>query len=90
MVGETGDHAVPQGPDGGTLDGLASGPIDDAEHPVERHPLGLGLGPAGEGLGDGVEEGDAAAGVGGDDGIADAGEGHPTLFGLEVQWPDPD
>jgi len=46
--------------------------VDDAEHLADGLAHGLGLRPAGEGLGHRVHEEDAALVVGGDDGIADA------------------
>ncbi len=67
------------------LDGVLDGPpgqlVDDGEDLGQSLAVGLGVGPAREGLGDGVQEEDTPLVVGGDDGITDAGEGRrePTL-----------
>ena len=49
--------------------------VDDAEHRGERKAHGLGGLPAREALRFRVDEGDTAPGIGGDDGVADAGQG---------------
>ncbi len=85
VVRQPDDHALPQGSDGGTLDRLAALFVDDAEHAVERLARRLFLRPAGQGLGDRVQERDPPVGVGGDHRIADAGERDTTPLRLEVQ-----
>ena len=59
--------------------------VDDAKDALDRLAgrfLGL---PAGEGRSHGIDEIDAAFGIGGDHGIADAGERHPQPFALLVE-----
>ena len=84
VVGEADDalEALDFG-DGG-FDELAGGFVDDVEDLFEGPVEGFGLRPAGELLGDGVEQFDAAFGVADDDAVADGGErGAEALFGLE-------
>ena len=85
VVRQPDDHALPQGSDGGTLDRLAALFVDDAEHAVERLARRFFQRPAGQGLSDRVQEGDAALGVGGNHRIANAGERDTTPLRLEVQ-----
>lgn len=71
------DDVVPisQGADGGALDPLTALFVDDVKDAFQAHARGLGLRPAGQGLGHRVQEGNAAVVVGRDDRVADAGEG---------------
>ena len=85
VVRQPDDHALPQGSHRGTLDRLAALFVDDAEHAVERSARRLLQHPAGQGLRDRVEEGDAALGVRGNHRIANAGERDTTPLRLEVQ-----
>ena len=59
----------------------------DAEHLVELPALGGLAGPAGEGLGHRVQEGDPGRPVGGDDRVADARQGHPEALALLGERP---
>jgi hypothetical protein len=79
VVRKSDNRSFPERPEGRVLDRLAGVLVDDAEHPVERLPGGVILAPPGQLLGDGVEVGDVAAGVGREDGIADAGERDPQV-----------
>ena len=54
--------------------------VDDAKHRRQRLAQGLGAGPAGQALGDGVHARHAARGVGGDDGVADGLQGDAQVF----------
>ena len=57
------------------LDGLPRRLVDDAKDLLDLHPGRVGERPAGERLGDGIEVVHAAVSVGGDDAVADGGEG---------------
>jgi len=59
--------------------------VDDVEDAFQRLARRFGLGPAGQGLGHRVQEGDAAVGVGGDDRVADAREGVTKPIALFVR-----
>ena len=60
-------------------------PVADAEDRLDGLAQGLLLRPAGEGFGDGIEEGDAAGGIGGQHGVADAAEGDVEPLALVAQ-----
>ena len=75
VVGQADDHPFPEGPAGGILGRMTGLFVDDVEHRAEGPPFRVFGLPAGQGGGDRVEKGDPAAGVGGDDGIADARQG---------------
>jgi hypothetical protein len=74
VVGEAHDHSIAQRPHGRVLHFLAGVFVHDVEDARQVQAARFGGGPAGEGLGDGVEEGNPAVPIGGDDAIADAGE----------------
>ena len=65
------------------------GLVHDVEDLAEPSPVGLGLRPTGQPLGDGVEPGDATARVGGDDRVPDRTQRHleqiPTVAGLAIR-----
>src|SRR5215470_19471995 len=66
----------------GVLNRLAIMLVDDAEDGFERLTLGFCRAPSGQGLCDGIHEGDRAAAVGGDHGVADACERDGEPFAL--------
>jgi len=72
------------GDEAGGVEGLAGGGIDETQDAWEGLADGLGLTPAGEVGGDGVDEADEAVGAGGEDGVADAaqGDGEGMAIGL--------
>ncbi len=74
VIGQPDDCPIPQGVGGGVLGGPPSPFVEDADDGLERDAHRLGLRPAGQRLGGRVQEGDGANGIGGDDGVADAGE----------------
>jgi hypothetical protein len=60
--------------------------VDDPEDCLNRKPYCLlGL-PSGQGLGNGVDEGDQAGGVSGNHGIADAGKRDPQPLTLPTDF----
>jgi hypothetical protein len=77
VVREADDGTVLQGPRGRVLDGLARILVHDPEHSAQRLTDGVRLAPAGQRLGHGIERGDAALEVGGDDRVADAAQRDP-------------
>ena len=85
VVGQADDRPLAERPGRRALDRPAGRLVDDPEDLLQRPAGGLGLRPAGQRLGDGVEEGDPALGVGGDHRVADAGQGHPEPLALAVQ-----
>ncbi len=85
VIRQADDHPVAERAGGGILDDLARSLVNDPEHIGERPPLGVGLGPAGQALRDGIEERDAALGVGRDHGVANAAERHAEPFRLPVE-----
>ncbi len=72
VVRQAHDRALAEDPLHRVLDRRPRALVDDAEHLGQRPGRGVGLPPAGEGLGDRVQEVDAPGGVGGDDGVPDA------------------
>ena len=60
----------------GILGGFARGGVDDPEHVLERMAGGLGIGPASQAFGNGIEIGDVAGDVRAHDGVADGVERH--------------
>ena len=68
-------RATPLPPDSRAVFRLCASTI--AEYGVERLAPRVVVRPAGQRLGDGIEIGDAAFDIGGDDGVADAAERHP-------------
>ena len=87
VVRQPDDAALPQGPEGRVLDRLAGVLVDDVEDVRQGPAGGLGLGPAGQGLGHAVEERHPALGVGADDRVADAGERDPQPLALGCAAP---
>ncbi len=77
MIGETHDLSLAEDPGHGVFHGQPRGLVDDAEHRIERPVTRLGLGPAGQALGDRVHRADAPGLVGRDHGVADADERGP-------------
>src|SRR5208337_3996809 len=59
--------------------------VDDLKDFRQWPPRGVGREPAGQRFGYAVEEGHPACGVGGNDGVADAGKGDPQPFRLLLQ-----
>ena len=88
VVGKTDDGSLANGLGYGAFDQRSGLFVDDIEDLYEGASLGLGGMPRGERLGHGVHEGDAGLGVGGDHGVADAGEGHaePLLLSCEGRF----
>jgi len=74
----------------GVVDGVEGGLVEDGEDVFDVFTAGDGEGGAHEFFGHGVEEGDIAASVGGDDGVAEAGEGgtEPLFALLELAGVD--
>jgi hypothetical protein len=77
VVGETHDPAFAEDPGHRILHRKLRGLVDDAEHRVERPVPRLGLGPAGQALGDRIHRTDPPGLVGRDHGVADAHERGP-------------
>ena len=83
MVGEADDEAVLHHFLDRVIDGLEGGLVEDGEDVFDVLAAGDGESAAHEFFGHGIEEGDVAATVGGDDGVAEAGEGGAEpLFAL--------
>ncbi len=80
VVGEADDSAAANGFDDGAFNDLAGFFVDDVEDGGEGFADGLIGGPSGHDFGRGVHVGDVGVGVGGDDGVADAGEGDLEPF----------
>ena len=68
------------------LDELARLLVDNVEHFMQGLALGLLGGPAGDPFGNGIEERAAGVGIGGDDGVADTGEGGAEPGALPVEF----
>ena len=85
VVRQPHDRPLPQGTEGGVLDRLAGSFVDDVEDVRQGAAHGLGLGPAGQGLGHAVHERHPALGVGADHRVADAGERDPQPLRLLPQ-----
>ena len=75
-MGQAHDLALPEDLEDWVIDGLSRLLVDQAQHIVQRSALGLRGAPPGEGLGHGIHHRDAPPLVGGDDAVADAGQGH--------------
>lgn len=86
MVGEGDDLVVLQGGGDGDEGGLAGFRVEDVEDIGDGASVGVGSEVASEGFGDGVHVDEVAAGIAGDDAIADGAEGGGELFfaGLEL------
>ena len=84
VIGEADDALEALDARDGGFNRLACNFVDDAEDVFERQVEGVVLTPAGEFLGDGIEQFDATVGVADDDAVADRGKsGADALFGLE-------
>ena len=77
VVGRPDDRSIPQHARRGTLNRLTGLLAEAREHALELQSQGFPQGPACHDLRDGVQEGDAAPAVGGDDRVPDAGQRHP-------------
>src|SRR5262249_14743806 len=78
--------AGPQDEVRGILDAFPGLLVDDVEHLAERAAARLGLRPARQALRGIVHIRDTAVGIGGDDGVADAGERDAKPFTLRRQF----
>ena len=76
VVGQADDLALLQAACDRVGRGLAAGLVDDVKHLHQRPALGLVREPAGQSFGDRVQPGDAPAGVGRDDRVADGRQCH--------------
>ena len=86
VVGHLDGGTLPQHPSDDVRARDAGGFVHDPEHALDRLTQRFLPRPTGQGLGDGIEERDAAGGVGGDQGVADALESdtQPLAFPLAV------
>ena len=85
MIGQ-GDHsALAEDASNDVFARRASVFVNNAEHLLDGLAQGLLLRPTGERRGDGVEEGDVARGIGGQDAVADAGKGDLQPLALLAQ-----
>ena len=85
LIGEAHHGAFPEDPRDGILDGLPGGLVDNPEHRRNVLAQGLGFGPPGEHGRHGVQKHHPALAVGGDDRIANTGQGglEPLTAGMQ-------